>query len=650
MVWFGSAGGGETWEYDGTVWTRRAPEVSPSRRSGHRMIYDSRRKRVLMFGGRREVDGLLLSDLWQYRGKNWSRVETAVEPHPRAAAGLAYDAERDRVVLFGGLSETGPLADTWLFDGESWRLVPGPRAPAARFSHQMAWDGFRRITVLHGGTSPDRMTLELNDVWEFDGEEWQPVDYGGVLKTTWEGSMVFDPLRRRMILFGGRTIGPRPGGNPRGEPIVVPTAATRLYDGQSWVSRFTRPTIPAGHDHAAAFDPERDLMVVQGGTRFGVPVDSTWKLFPYHDEDSDGLEDTRDNCPLHGNLDQSDSDGDGSGDSCDNCPETRNPWQRDLDRDGRGDACDDDDDGDGILDDLDVCPSAYVDGRPYDEILEGGGLDSDGDGTPDDCDLCPNDPQDDADGDGVCGDADNCPLADNTLQHDRNGDEAGDACQPLVDILSIAPLGNDALEAEVVFYDPDGDALSGEVRLVPHATLPDVLQRPGEECDPILEPDGVPNEGIIYGEPFGSPPALADADAVFGCGDGLQDFNLALGTCDEAEGGPFDLFVELRGAAPIPLCVRRVDGSGEPIDLTVWSFNDGRADLTSRANPVFVEPFEGPHLPRRVDLVLPPGPASFLLVIEAGDGKTPPVSDSIGFGRTGKTKLFLKAIREARAP
>jgi len=31
------------------------------------------------------------------------------------------------------------------------------------------------------------------------------------------------------------------------------------------------------------------------------------------------------------------------------------------------------------------------------------------DGLGDACDICPNDPDNDADGDGICGDVDNCP-------------------------------------------------------------------------------------------------------------------------------------------------------------------------------------------------------------------------------------------------
>jgi hypothetical protein len=75
------------------------------------------------------------------------------------------------------------------------------------------------------------------------------------------------------------------------------------------------------------------------------------------DSDGDGVVDQVDNCPSDANPSQADSDGDGVGDACDNCPHVANPGQEDFDQDNIGDVCDNDDDradvdGNGIADAL----------------------------------------------------------------------------------------------------------------------------------------------------------------------------------------------------------------------------------------------------------------------------------------------------------
>jgi hypothetical protein len=43
--------------------------------------------------------------------------------------------------------------------------------------------------------------------------------------------------------------------------------------------------------------------------------------------------------PLHARPDQADQDGDGVGDRCDDCPSVYDPEQTDANDNGRGDAC-----------------------------------------------------------------------------------------------------------------------------------------------------------------------------------------------------------------------------------------------------------------------------------------------------------------------
>ncbi len=57
-----------------------------------------------------------------FDGRTWSRITAANGPSPRHSAGAAYDSKRDRVVLFGGRKGwPNDLNDTWEWDGARWR-------------------------------------------------------------------------------------------------------------------------------------------------------------------------------------------------------------------------------------------------------------------------------------------------------------------------------------------------------------------------------------------------------------------------------------------------------------------------------------------------------------------------------------------------
>lgn len=74
----------------------------------------------------------------------------------------AYDANRQRVVLFGGSSNSGLVGDTWEWDGEQWTQL-GDTGPLPRSGHALTCDSGRQRIVLFGGVLQNNVALA--DTW-----------------------------------------------------------------------------------------------------------------------------------------------------------------------------------------------------------------------------------------------------------------------------------------------------------------------------------------------------------------------------------------------------------------------------------------------------------------------------------------------------
>ena len=199
VVLFGGSGAGgpvfdDTWEWDPSLgnWFQQFPSGSPTPRTAFGMAFDTDRDVVVLFGG--YVNGSNGSDVWEYDGDTWTQRFPGVSPPARQRTAMAYHAGLHRTVLFGG--SAGPLVgDTWTYDGSTWSEVVAP-GPPARSEPAFAYDAKRARTVLHGGYGENG---GLGDTWEFDGGAWKQVATG---PAGWGYSMVYDASRSRMVLEG----------------------------------------------------------------------------------------------------------------------------------------------------------------------------------------------------------------------------------------------------------------------------------------------------------------------------------------------------------------------------------------------------------------------------------------------------------------
>ncbi|HYM80056.1 MAG TPA: hypothetical protein VEY91_01440 [Candidatus Limnocylindria bacterium] len=102
----------DTWEWNGTAWNQ-VNIPGPPARYGNAMCYDVDRRLSLVHGGQSgsNFGANPLGDTWEYDGAVWSERAIAGPP-ARTFVKMVYDEARRRAVLFGGWAN-GPLADTW---------------------------------------------------------------------------------------------------------------------------------------------------------------------------------------------------------------------------------------------------------------------------------------------------------------------------------------------------------------------------------------------------------------------------------------------------------------------------------------------------------------------------------------------------------
>ncbi|RAM60011.1 hypothetical protein DS67_05555 [Mesotoga sp. SC_4PWA21] len=125
----------------------------------------------------------------------WNQLEID-GPSARHSHAMAYDVQRDVVVLFGG-NDGAPLNDTWEWDGREWKHL-STSGPCPRSRHAVAYDSDRGVAVVFGG-----IPREPADTWEWNGNSWKIVDVSGPEGRSRAG-MVYDASKKLIVLFGGR--------------------------------------------------------------------------------------------------------------------------------------------------------------------------------------------------------------------------------------------------------------------------------------------------------------------------------------------------------------------------------------------------------------------------------------------------------------
>lgn len=299
---FGVPGGvlGDTWIWDGTIWSQMSPSTSPSAREGAAMAYDAAAQDLLLFG---DLNGK--NDTWHWTGSTWTRAIPSTSPGAPLGVVMAYDSQSNQALLLGEFiygntstvqtwqwtgstwnllnppsNPTGSAADpsydltmayddaanqivvviggsTWLWTGTTWN-PPSRTTPPGRSGAAIAYDGATGQTVLFGGCCYGSSGVG-NDTWLWTGATWNEVNPATSPSPRANALMAYDEATRQLVLFGG-------GGSR------TTLNDTWVWTGNTW-NQLSPTTSPASSGTAMAYDPSTKNIVLFG---CGTTRNDTW--------------------------------------------------------------------------------------------------------------------------------------------------------------------------------------------------------------------------------------------------------------------------------------------------------------------------------------------------------------------------------------
>lgn len=182
-------------------------------RTAHSALFDERNGRMIVFGGwtgqatSGEIFALDLKTL------KWGKLDTKKDPLelPRCLTSAIYDSKRDRMVIFGGCKDgkAEVLDDCLALDLTSleWQVLEttGER-PFARKYHTAIYATERDEMVVFGGQNKKGNTFQ--DLYSLNLKtlKWKKISVTKRRRFPSPcdvHSAIYDPVKQRMIIFGG---------------------------------------------------------------------------------------------------------------------------------------------------------------------------------------------------------------------------------------------------------------------------------------------------------------------------------------------------------------------------------------------------------------------------------------------------------------
>jgi hypothetical protein len=190
-------------------WTKLTTVNAPSVRLGHTLVYDPATDKVLLFGG--TTDSMILpqswfGDLWAYdaASSTWTELHPAgAKPPARAFHSMVYDDTTGDFLLLGGVGDSmdwfsEPMNDVWAYHpvANSWEQLH-PNGKGPSSDE--------RILAVYDPVARKVIASQLDRLWAYDPATnvWTSLRPKGQVPDKPIDTMMYEPLTGRILVFGG---------------------------------------------------------------------------------------------------------------------------------------------------------------------------------------------------------------------------------------------------------------------------------------------------------------------------------------------------------------------------------------------------------------------------------------------------------------
>jgi hypothetical protein len=262
----------DTWRFDGSTWIQEDFNAPDELQSAMFAREPNSLGTAVLFGGGNEY-GFSSTQTWRWTGSGWTLLHPEHTPLPRQAGTIVFDTIRNVTTLFGGLVDTYGQPgtrqnynanDVWNWDGTDWTPVNPPQSPPGRVGAMGAFNAARGQLVVFGGLGDSGL---LSDTWTWDGNNWTEQHPANSPPARFSGSMAYDVATQQVVLFGGTVYNTQYFND------------TWTWNGNDWIEQHPANVPPVRGYTSMAYDPRSSSVILFGGciTCFGAPTDSdTW--------------------------------------------------------------------------------------------------------------------------------------------------------------------------------------------------------------------------------------------------------------------------------------------------------------------------------------------------------------------------------------